>query len=42
MNLGGWIFLIFGWGTILSLTAYCFFKVMKVTKNQQSNKKGNK
>ena len=32
MNIGGWIFLVFGWGIILSLTFYCFFKVMKVTK----------
>lgn len=34
MNIGGWIFLIFGWGIILALTAYCFFKVINVTKNQ--------
>ena len=34
MNLGGWIFLIFGWSMILALTAYCFIKVIKVTKNK--------
>ena len=34
MSTGGWIFLIFGWGIILFLTAYCFIKVMKVTRKQ--------
>ena len=32
MNLGGWIFLVLGWGIIIILTSYCFYKVMKVTK----------
>ena len=34
MNLGGWIFLVLGWGIIITLTAYCFYKVMRVTKKQ--------
>ncbi len=34
MNTGGWIFLILGWGIIIYLTAFCFYKVMKVTKKQ--------
>ncbi len=34
MNLGGWIFLGLGWGIIILLTGYCFYKVMKVTKKQ--------
>jgi len=32
MNLGGWIFLVLGWGIIITLTSNCFFKVIKVTK----------
>jgi len=27
MSGGGWIFLIFSWGVILGLTAFCFIKV---------------
>ena len=34
MNLGGWIFLVLGWGIIITLTIYCFYKVMKVTGKQ--------
>lgn len=34
MNLGGWIFLGLGWGIIIILTIYCFYKVMKVTGKQ--------
>lgn len=29
MTTEGWIFLILAWGVILSLTAYCFNKVLK-------------
>ncbi len=34
MNTGGWIFLILGWGIIIYLTGFCFYKVLKVTKKQ--------
>jgi hypothetical protein len=29
MNLGGWLFLGLSWGSILILTAYCFWKVIR-------------
>lgn len=29
MTTEGWIFLFLAWGVILSLTAFCFYKVLK-------------
>ncbi len=29
MNLGGWIFLIIGWSTVISLVIYCMKKVFE-------------
>lgn len=37
MTTGGWIFLIMGWGVIISLTTYCFVKVMKSIKKTETN-----
>lgn len=28
MNVWGWIFMLFSWGLILTLTAYCFYRVL--------------
>lgn len=38
MTLQGWIFLILGWSSIITLTVYCFYKVYKsIQKENQNN-----
>lgn len=37
MTTEGWIFMIAGWSSIITLTGYCFFKVYKAVKKQNNN-----
>ncbi len=34
LTTGGWIFLIIAWGCVISLTVYCFTRVLKSEKER--------
>jgi hypothetical protein len=35
LNLGGWIFLIAAWGSILAITIFCFWRVLESGQNKK-------
>jgi len=37
MTIWGWIFLVLSWGFILSLTMFCFYKVLRIEPQDGNN-----